>query len=61
MLTVGDVAVGKVAAELEVETALATEIFDIELWLANTIKLIFNIPDAILQVEVINVVTITFT
>lgn len=57
----GDVAVGKVAAELEVETALATEIFDIELWLANTIKLIFNIPDAILQVEVINVVTITFT
>lgn len=61
MLLVGDVAVGKVAAELEVETALATEIFDIELWLANTIKLIFNIPDAILQVEVINVVTITFT
>lgn len=57
----GDVAVGKVAAELEVETALATEKFDIELWLANTIKLIFNIPDAILQVEVINVVTITFT
>lgn len=61
MLLVGDVAVGKVAAELEVETALATEIFDIELWLANTIKLIFNIPETILQVEVINVVTITFT
>lgn len=57
----GDVAVGKVAAELEIETALATEKFNIKLWLANTIKLIFNIPDAILQMEVINIVTIIFT